>query len=199
MIQCFKIISNDKDTNARIGEFSLNGYCIETPILWLGHNLKGPLLPWSYPSFDVQGIIVNACQVLERKQVRAKIQFDGIKQVLKFDGPVMLDSGGFRFQNKSDIEVTPAEIVGLYKESQADIGVLLDHPLDPSKSDRENDKRWKQTVKNAEAMLRYNAGILLMPVVHGYTLGKLKLSCQQIRALFNNPQCIGVGSLVPLI
>lgn len=47
-------------------------------------------------------------------------------------------------------------------------------------------------------MLENSHDIVLMPVVHGYTLKEIKRACAEIKDIID-PKVVGVGSLVPIL
>ena len=196
----FTEIKRDKSTNARAGVFTVNGYKIETPVLWLGHNFGGGSVPiWLHDQVDVPCLSVNACQILRKSGLTKSVGDSGIHNYLKYDGPIMMDSGGFLFQKHEKITVHPQEISRLYAVAGIDIGVVLDHPLSPSSSAFENNKRWALTLRHTETMASTFGSYTFMPVLHGYTLGRLERACQQIRSVVGTPAAVGLGSLVPLM
>jgi len=195
----FTEIKRDRSTAARAGLLIINGYTIKTPVLWLGHNFKGPVYLWKEQQARVPGVLVNACEILERSSVAQSVNTKGIKDFLGYNGPIMMDSGGFLFQKNSNMTVRPGKIMDFYEKAKIDIGVTLDHPLNPSLSASENKRRWERTLRNTEAMVSNGNSYAFMPVIHGYTLNALKSACRQIRHFVGKPSLIGVGSLVPLM
>lgn len=193
----FNIDYQDKKIFSRKGNLKINGRSIETPALWLGHVIGGLPRPWEV--FPMKKLIVNAHDILKRPTICEEICKKGIHKYLNFDGLVLMDSGGFLFQKKEKIDIEPSNILELYEKSKPDIGVVLDHPLDPLQSNKLNKQRWEDTLKNTEYMINNNSKINLMPVLHGYHLRDLKKACMDIKKLDENPQLIGLGSLVPLM
>jgi len=185
----FRVIKEDKTTNARLGALNLNGKKIKTPVLWLGCMIKKKPRPWEH--FDVNTIMVNAYEIVEKK-----IMINSIHEFLNTDGLVMMDSGGFQLMKKN-IHITPAKVLEIYKQAEPDIGVVLDFPFDPSDLDSRI-KRWKKTLKNTRFMLNNSHDIVLMPVVHGYTLREIKRACDELKDI-TDPKVVGVGSLVPIV
>jgi len=118
---------------------------------------------------------------------------------IKKKATIMLDSGGYLFQKSKRMDVKPEEILKLYSELRPEIGVVLDHPLNPLVSEKENAKRWEKTLKNTIKMWG-NVDIVLLPTVHGYSKDALIDACKQLKTQLD-PQIvlIGIGSLVPLI
>lgn len=185
----FKIIENDSYTNARLGILNLNGKKIKTPVLWLVCSIKDKPRPWEY--FNVKTIMVNAYEIFVKK-----ITINSIHKFLNTNGLIMMDSGGFQLMKKN-ISITPSEILKIYKQTEPDVGVVLDFPLDPSNMDNRLD-RWKKTLKNTKFMLDNSHDIVLMPVIHGYTLKEIKKACHEIKKI-TDPKFVGIGSLVPII
>ena len=107
-----------------------------------------------------------------------------------------MDSGGFQLMRRN-IRITPAKVLEIYKQAEPDIGVVLDFPFNPSDLNSRM-KRWKKTLKNTRFMLNNSHDIVLMPVVHGYTLEEIKRACDELKDI-TNPKVVGVGSLVPIV
>jgi len=185
----FRVIGEDTFTNARLGILNLNDKKIKTPVLWLGCMIKKKPHPWEY--FDVNTIMVNAYEITEKK-----ITINSIHEFLNTDGLIMMDSGGFQLMKKN-IRITPAKILEIYKQAEPDIGVVLDYPFNPLDLDNRM-KRWKKTLKNTRFMLDNSHDIVLMSVVHGYTLEEIKRACDEIKDI-TEPKIIGLGGLVPIV
>lgn len=168
----FKVTKEDEATNARLGILNLNGRKIKTPVLWLGYMMKKKPCPWEY--FDVDTIMVNAYEIIEKKMT-----INAIHEFLNTDGLVMMDSGGFQLMRKN-IHITPAKLLEIYKRAEPDIGVVLDFPFNPLDLDNRI-KRWKKTLENTRFMLNNSHDIVLMPVVHGYTLEEIKKACDELK------------------
>lgn len=192
----FNIVDQDEELFSRGGYAEINEKIIQTPTLWLGHVMGGIPHPWKFIEMDT--LIVNAYDILKNKSAMASICEKGIHKYLQFDGAILMDSGGFLFQKKDDLDVDPLLILDLYERAKPDLGVILDHPFNPSETDKVNRKRWNKTLKNTEIMFDYNGNIDLMPVIHGYDLKELKRAIRDIKKL-SDPHMIGIGSLVPLL
>ena len=195
----FTEIKRDNSTDARTGLLTLNGYKIQTPVLWIGHSFYDPVRYWKETRLKFPGLLVNACQILNKPHIAQSISKRGLDNFLSYDGPIMMDSGGFLFQKNKRMNVKPDTIVELYKETKIDIGVVLDHPLNPSLSKYRNKRRWERTLRNTETMMKAGGTFEFMPVVHGYTINDLKSACRQLRSILGEPTLIGIGSLVPLL
>ncbi len=193
----FNIDYKDKQLFSRRCSLRINNRSIKTPLLWLGHPIGFEPRPWEH--FPMDTLMVNAYDILMKPKIYNKVCETGIHKFLNFDGLVMMDSGGFIFQKKEELDVEPSKIIELYEKAGPDIGVVLDHPLSIQKSMSDNRKRWKKTLQNTDFMIKNNGDIALMPVLHGYTLNELKKACKEVRKINDNPKIIGLGSLVPLL
>jgi len=193
----FEIEYEDEYTSARKGILRVNNKTVDTPVLWLSHTIKDNLKPWG--NFPIKTLLVNAYEIASRSSAYQSIQKNGIHRFLAYDGLVMMDSGGFLFQKKNEIDVSPDTILNLYHLAKPDIGVILDHPLNPLQSHHINYRRWKKTIDNTIFMYQNNGTCVLMPVLHGYTLRKLRNACKEVKKIDANPKIIGLGSLVPIV
>jgi len=187
----------DKQLFSRSCNLKINGKSIRTPLLWLGYPVGYPPKPWEY--FPMETVMVNAHDFINKPSLYEEVCKKGIHKLLGFEGLIMMDSGGFIFQKKEKIDIEPSKIIELYEKSKPDIGVILDHPFSPEKSNSDNQKRWEQTLQNTDFMIKNNGKIALMPVLHGYSLKELKNACDQIKRINENPMLVGLGSLVPLL
>ena len=167
-------------------------------------------LPWKIT--NTQAVLLNAYDLLGNRRTRkvaAKIR-DTEEQLhhhVEFDGPVMLDSGAFNFLKHAEISIDPRDVLKIGIDLKADISVVLDHPFHPKSDQKEQRKRWSNTVANTRSMfekLKDWEGDLprdfqLMPVLHGYDTETLKTSLDDIVEIWGHePEIIGIGSLAPL-
>jgi 7-cyano-7-deazaguanine tRNA-ribosyltransferase len=171
---------------------------IETPAIWLGHDIKNPFHVWtSLPgSF---GLMVNANQVLERHWFRKIASEIGVHNALEFNGPVFLDSGGFQLQRKPELKSSPSKVLELQAAIRPDLTALLDFPLDPCASSLTNRRRWNKTLRSAKFMRSHCNENTLAPVLHSYSPHVIGQRVDQLHALFQRPPAWCLGSLVPLL
>ena len=193
----FKVSYEDKHLFSRLGKLKINNKKLETPSLWLGHLMDHKPKLWKTSKLD--NLMVNAYFILKKASTYNKIVDMGIHKYLDYDGLVMMDSGGYLFQKKEEMDLDPLKVLDLYENSRPDIGVVLDHPFDPNSSNLINKKRWDITLKNTAIMIESNSKVPLMPVIHGYSLNELEKACSDIKKIDDDPKLIGLGSLVPLI
>jgi len=192
-------------------EIKLPSGTIKTPVLWLGHIVKGKPVPWSF--FEIDNVIMNACDIFSNKKAREKIEKNGIFEYLKEEGAgkapkyLMIDSGGFLFQAKHMVNVTAKEIFDFYVKAKPTLAVNLDHPLSPAVTLSENNQRLELTMRNLEFMLnsmeKIEEKFPIIPTIHGYDTVTLKSVIKKIAQLYDSYSdlipMVALGSLVPLI
>ena len=191
----FNIHTESSNSNARSGTLKLNGKKIETPFLWIGSFLLQNPKPWEY--FPMDGIFLNAYELIEKDKTNDFFQNgETIHDKIGNDKLFLMDSGGFQLLKK-DIKLDPEHVLNIYHKVKPDIGVILDFPFHPSALDKRK-QRWKKTLKNTEFMIQNSQDIVLMPVIHGYTIKEIEKACREIKKI-SDPQLIGMGSIVPIL
>ena len=189
---------------------------IKTPALFASYRIRDfpraglRFHPWNIT--NTQAILLNAFDLLANKRTRmftSKIQAaEGkLHEYVEFDGPLMLDSGAFNFQQHAEININPLDVFSIGVELGANVSVVLDHPFLPTSDHEERKLRWSNTVKNTrsmfEALKSWNGNLpkdfLLMPVLHGHDTETLKRSLNDILEIWaQEPDIVGIGSLAPL-
>ena len=193
---------------ARNSHLKLGQRKIKTPLLFFGQLVNGIPNPWEF--FDVDGILLNSYHILQKPNVYNQMKDSkNLNSFLKINHKtsIMLDSGGFLFQKRNEMNVNCREILNLYHNLNPDLGVVLDHPFSPELSIHENQiKRWTKTIKNTDIMLNECNGNVIIPVIHGYTDNQIKGNWKEVNKILEETNIankkklvIGIGSLVPLI
>ena len=193
---------------ARTNTLILKKKKLKTPMLFLGQPIGGTPNPWEY--FDLDGILLNAYHILQKPSIYRKIiEEKTLTNYLhaKQKTTIMLDSGGFLFQKKKELDIDCRKILELYHKIKPDIGVILDHPFSPLVKENENIKlRWKSTLFNTKIMLSEKKDILIIPVIHGFSTDQLEKNWNNLKKILQETNTfqderliIGIGSLVPLI
>lgn len=164
--------------------------------------------PWEMTG--TQAVLVNAFDLLANHRTQrftSKIRDTkgGLREYIHFDGPLMLDSGGFNFQKQNEISIASLDVLKIGIEFGVDVSVVLDHPFLPTSTSEEREKRWENTVTNTEEMFKKLKDsdlpdyFKLMPVLHGYDPETLKQSLDRIIEIWGKePRIVGIGSLAPL-
>lgn len=194
----FIVERHDRFTSARVGLLTIGQREIKTPIVWFGHSLKDNIRPWSKKPASCPALLVNACEILGRPGNRSGVIEQGVHGYCGYPGPILMDSGGFLFQNR-ELTACPLEILRFYRAAKPDLVVSLDHPLRPSDTAAGHRNRWRKSLENLQCMIDRLESNRLVPVIHGYTLRALKRACEDVRRIVPNPAVVGIGSLVPLI
>lgn len=188
---------------------------LETPNLFASYRIgdcphAGLLYPPPWEMTETQAVLVNAFDLLANHRTRrftSKIRDTkgGLREYIHFDGPLMLDSGGFNFQKETEISIDSLEVLNIGIEFAVDVSVILDHPFLPTSTPEEREKRWENTVANTEEMFKKLKDsdlpdhFKLMPVLHGYDPETLKHSLNRIVEIWGEePPIVGIGSLAPL-
>ncbi len=195
----FEVVTNG-NTYARTGLLSLRNKSVSTPVVWLGHSLKSRVRFTNrfVPTGQPLPILVSFADLRGNSAVLNKSLQFGLHRALSHEGPILLDSGGYQFQKMRSIDLCPGDLTAFYNRCDADISVALDHPLSPTVSRATNTKRWRRSLENL-ATMRRGSPYLLMPVVHGYTIGQIRRCCERVGRLFGTPCAVGIGSMVPLL
>ena len=159
-----------------------------------------------------QAILLNAFDLLANRRTQkfsSALREEKIKlhEYVEFNGPLMLDSGAFNFQQHAEISIKPFEVLSIGIKLGADVSVVLDHPFLPTTDDDERKLRWSNTVENTRSMFEELKGrngnlpedFRLMPVLHGHDSETLKRSLNDIVEIWGQaPDIVGIGSLAPL-
>ncbi len=195
----YQLEKKDTSARARIGTLRVGDREISTPLLWLGHRVGGTPRPWQ--AFRLPGVLMNAWDILSASMVCQKIREYGIDQYLGLDQscPILLDSGGYLYLKRNDIEADPCKVLKLYEELNPTIGAVLDYPLDPFLAEQANEKRWQKTLANTRFMFEKNGYLTLMPIIHAHSAAQAQRACADVREIVGEPSVVGIGSLVPLM
>jgi queuine/archaeosine tRNA-ribosyltransferase len=153
-----------------------------------------------------EALLINAYDFTRRKYRHQLADGWSPAVNLNFEGkPIVIDSGAYYFMKKSNISITPSEVLDIELRSHADVGVALDHPFPPDAEDKA--KRIATTIRNTEIMAREISGrsqtMPLMPVIHGHTSAQIRKCINQLRSIadrYHTPLLdhVGIGSLAPL-
>ncbi|MHA1505884.1 MAG: tRNA-guanine transglycosylase [Candidatus Asgardarchaeia archaeon] len=166
------------------------------PFLWFTQTIHGRPKPWEY--FEIDGLMFNAYEILNKPYVKREVIGVGIHNYVKFKKLVMMDSGGFLFMKKDEMNVNPIKIIDLYEKSKPNFGVVLDYPINPTLSENVVIKRLNKTLENTRKMVDMKSGPNpeLIPVIHGYDTKTISWFIKELEKIYDF-RIYGVGSLVP--
>lgn len=196
---------NDIPRTIKIG-----GHTLQAPILFASYRMGDyptsglKRLPWSMTR--TEALLINAYDFTRRKYNYWLNNGWDPGSYLKFNNrPIIIDSGAYYFRKNESISVTPESILDIELRSQAQIGVVLDHPFPPNAPDKA--RRISTTIHNTELMLKHIRGkvtpMTLMPVIHGHNFKTIRNCVERLRRLaesydFPLMDHVGIGSLAPL-
>lgn len=141
---------------------------LKTPLLWLVVGFRGTDLKIGknmLMRFQVPCIFTTAYEIFITGKKHDVIH-KGIHNFLEFQGPIMMDSGGFMFRNAENVPITQEEILNFQIEAGADISVVLDHALNINGTFSENIKRIKFTLNNTRKAIHYVDCTEIVPVIY---------------------------------
>ncbi len=149
---------------------------------------EAPVQPWTH--FDTDGLMVNAYDFFMHPRRLRRCINKGIHDILGFDGPIMLDSGGYQWLRGKTIPYDASKLARFAKDCDANYVMALDFP---PKSSIHNNKRWaSKNFKNFEQMNRITERVI--PVIHApVAFLKLELGLLSRTA----PHLIAFGGLLP--
>lgn len=188
MNKIFKIVHCSD--SGRIGYLKANGKKVETPVMFFQYPFRRYVFFWDRVSID--SLLVNAHFLTRKKKLFNEVRDIGLHKFLKFNGMVMMDSGGHQIQ-KYGYSIHAHQISMIYNELKPDIGVVLDKPVHPGMSVKEIETSSNYMIQNYSIM-KSNTGITLLPVIHGYSEAVIRKCIKSIQS-----PVWGIGSLVPLI
>ena len=161
----------ERDGLARLGRLDTPHGPIETPAL----------LPVVHPDPERQsvppaemrarlgvGAVITSSYIIWRTPpLRAVAAAEGVHQLLRFDGPVMTDSGAFQQHAYGSVEVGPAEILEFQGAIGSDIATVLDEFTEPDATYAEAEGALTATLERARAARGARSGLLAVPVQGG--------------------------------
>lgn len=92
--------------------------------------------------------MLNAYEVLHSNSIAERVRSEGVHRYMKFEGLIAMDSGGYLFMRRQEVNITPEAILSLYEEVKPDFGVVLDHPLTPNLPQKDAERRLLVTLEN---------------------------------------------------
>ncbi len=189
---------------------------LDTPALVVSYRIgdypRAGLRNYPWEMTDTKALLLNAFDLLANKRTKMFAQHiqqcEGkVHEYVKFNGPIILDSGAFNFLQHQEISITPIDVLNIGLETDTDVLVVLDHPFPPNATPDEVLSRLARTQLNTQAMFNiltmYDGnirdGFKLMPVLHGHNIETLKRSLDNIVSVIGDePDIVGIGSLAPL-
>jgi 7-cyano-7-deazaguanine tRNA-ribosyltransferase len=142
--------------------------------------------------------MVSLGDAVHRPQLVERVFCGDLKERLGVRGPLMLDSGGFTMMMQSR-SLRISDIVKIYERTRAELCISLDVPPTSKDNRRVRTRKYQDTQKNFEHLVRYLDPSKLVPVIHGTNSEEIAKNCDRIAAIVANPQVVCLGGLVPLL
>lgn len=161
----------ERDGLARLGKFTTPHGVIETPALLPVVHPDPARQPWA-PSelrerLGARAVITSAYITWRTPPLREVAERNGIHDLLRFDGPVMTDSGAFQQHAYGSVEVGPSEILEFQGRIGSDIATVLDLFTEPEAPHAEAEAALTTTEERLRTARAARAGLLAAPVQGG--------------------------------
>ncbi|MDP3484280.1 MAG: tRNA guanosine(15) transglycosylase TgtA, partial [Methanobacteriaceae archaeon] len=185
-----------KDNLGRTGIIKTKHGEIRTPALM-------PVIHPGKQSIDVKSlgaeiVITNAYIIYKNEELKEKASKEGVHSLIKFDGPVMTDSGSFQLSEYGDVDINNQEVIEFQELIGSDIGTSLDIPTPPYVSRVRAERELETTLERAKESLKYRKDILLNSVVQGSTFPDLRSKCADELGKMDF-ELHPIGAVVPLM
>lgn len=190
----------DRDGLARLGRFTTPHGVIETPaLLPVVHPdpTRQPVAPEEMRArLGIRAVITSAYITWRTPPLRSVAETQGIHRLLRFDGPVMTDSGAFQQHAYGSVEVTSGEILAFQDRIGSDIATVLDVFTEPEDTYEATLAGLELTAERARESRASRAGLLAVPVQGG---SHPDLRAESARRASEVGDVLAVGGVVPLM
>ncbi|MGI0156684.1 MAG: tRNA guanosine(15) transglycosylase TgtA, partial [Thermoplasmata archaeon] len=190
----------DRDGLARRGRLDTPHGPIETPaLLPVVHPdpTRQPVSPEEMRArLGVRAVIASAYITWRTPPLRAVAERDGIHALLRFDGPIMTDSGAFQQHAYGSIEVGPEEILTFQNAIGSDIATVLDRFTEPDADRADAEAAVATTLLRASSARANRTGLLAVPVQGG---AHDDLRSRSAEGASEHADVLAVGGVVPLL
>jgi 7-cyano-7-deazaguanine tRNA-ribosyltransferase len=190
----------ERDGLARLGRFDTPHGPVDTPcLLPVVHPdpARQPVAPRDMRDrFGLRAVITSAYITWRTPPLRQVAEQSGIHGLLRFDGPVMTDSGAFQQHAYGSVEVGPEEIVDFQQRIGSDIATVLDRFTEPEASREEAAASLAETLDRAVAARARREGLLAVPIQGGVYPD---LRARSAAAASELGDVLALGGVVPLL
>jgi 7-cyano-7-deazaguanine tRNA-ribosyltransferase len=190
----------ERDGLGRIGRFATPHGPIETPaLLPVVHPdpVRQPVPPEEFRKRLGIGAVITSSYITWRTPpLRSVAETQGIHGLIRFDGPVMTDSGAFQQHAYGSVEVGPEEILEFQGKIGSDIATILDIFTEPDTPHEVAAEALLTTLERARAGRRARTGLLAVPVQGGPHPDLRAASAREASLLGD---VLAVGGVVPLL
>ena len=190
----------ERDGLARLGRLATPHGAIDTPaLLPVVHPdpERQPVPPAEFRrTLGLNAVITSSYITWRTPPLRAVAERDGIHGLIRFDGPVMTDSGAFQQHAYGHVEVGPEEILAFQDTIGSDIATVLDEFTEPDVPHEVAAASLEVTLGRARAARSVRAGPLAVPVQGGAFADLRAHAAAEASALGD---VLAVGGVVPLL
>ncbi|MDD1757818.1 MAG: tRNA guanosine(15) transglycosylase TgtA [Methanotrichaceae archaeon] len=197
MRDCFEILH--KDLAGRIGRLTTPHGTIETPALMpvINPHLK-IINPSELARIGASIIITNSYIIKKDETLRNHALERGLHDLMRFEGPIMTDSGAYQLSVYGQIDIKPLEILEFQQDIHSDICVPLDIPTPPYAHRKRAETELHETERRLEEALEHKDGSLLAGPIQGSTFPDLREEAGRFLK-DKNFDVYPVGGVVPLM
>jgi len=172
---------------------------IKKPTVWLGQSADTSAICRDYSALRVRPFLTSlGCAIRKPNLLKSHFHND-YKTKLAFDGPVMVDSGGFVMTSTESRSWNTKRLAKCIEKMEADVFVSLDLPPGPKDSRSDRLEKIKLSVRNYAALTSKFPNKNIMPVVHGRSEYEILHSIEKLARTGYARGWIGVGGMVPLL
>jgi len=207
----FEILHESENNMSRTGSllFKRTGRVmrIETPVLWLTCTINGNPRIWEELR-EVKYVMLSCYDIIKNQRNYVKNLFTrnddslNIHKRMGFNGYVFLDSGGFQFLRKKNLDVAPKTVLEFQNKSGADLSTIFDYPFSLYVPIEEKLKLIRKTIQSLRAYVNFSKNqsneLLFLPVIHGHDSDTLIKMAKKVKEIYNE-SLFCVGSLVPVL
>ena len=197
-MRAFEVL--ERDGLARRGRLETPHGPIDTPaLLPVVHPdpSRQPVSPTEMRSrLGVRAVITSAYILWRTPPLREVAERAGVHGLLRYEGPIMTDSGAFQQHAYGAVEVGPEEIVDFQTAIGSDIATVLDRFTEPESGHEEAETAVSVTLERARTARGARSGLLAVPVQGGVYDDLRARSAAGASAL---GEVLAVGGVVPLL
>jgi 7-cyano-7-deazaguanine tRNA-ribosyltransferase len=190
----------ERDGLARCGRFETPHGPIETPaLLPVVHPdpTRQPVAPRDMRTeLGIRAVITSAYITWRTPPLREVAEREGIHSLLRFDGPIMTDSGAFQQHAYGSVEVGPEEILAFQSTIGSDIATVLDRFTEPEADHDDAELALATTLERAKVARELRPGLLAVPVQGG---SHSDLRARSAAGASELADVLAVGGVVPLL
>jgi queuine tRNA-ribosyltransferase len=198
----FSFLVEARSARARAGRFSTPHGAVETPAFMVvgTHAAVRALTPEQVRATGTQVVLANTYHLAVRGRAALVEKLGGLHAFMRWDGPLLTDSGGFqvfslpskeisdrgvRFKNEADgsaVDLTPERSIEIQNQLGADVIMAFDectpHPADEALA-RTGVRRTLAWLERCLAAHRRPAEQALFGIVQGSTYLPLRKACAE--------------------